>query len=622
MCGVAGIFSYHRVAGPVDRNDLRAIRDAMARRGPDGAGEWFSPDNKVALAHRRLSILDLTEAGAQPMVSDDGNVVVSFNGEIYNYRELRRELEAKGRVFRSNSDTEVLLHLYAESGMGMLSQLRGMFALILWDASARKLFVARDPYGIKPLYYSDDGWQFRAASQVKALKAGGKLSGAAEPAAIAGFYLFGSVPEPWTIYRGIYALEAGHYLEVDELGASDPVCWSDVAGRLTSLGAIAASADKEQALGDIRRAVRDSVRAHLLSDVPVGVFLSSGVDSGAIAGIASEDDRDLRALTLGFEEYEGKPADEVPLAALVSQHYGLTHAVHRAHRDGFLRRLPDILASMDQPSIDGINTWLISEAASEHGWKVALSGLGGDELLGGYPSFVDLPRWVRLFKVPSRIPLVGDAFYQSVKLGSALLKRARGREMDASPKVAGLLKYGGSYESAYLLRRGLFLPEELADVMGEEAAREGLERLKPLKSIRRQCHTGSGASSMSKVAALESSLYMRNQLLRDADWAGMAHSLEIRTPLVDTHLLDEVGPLLPMLETTEGKQSLAAAPMRPLPAEILNRPKTGFTVPLEQWLQQDARLDTWKKVPALRAPACPWARRWAYTVMNTHGLAA
>ena len=212
MCGIAGIYAYRPAAGQVDRQELRRIRDHMRARGPDGSGEWSAEDGRLAFGHRRLAIIDLTDAAAQPMTSADGRLVVTYNGEIYNYRSLRQDLEARGRQFRSDSDTEVLLQLYAEKGDAMVHDLRGMFAFALWDASRRRLLLARDPFGIKPLYYADDGSCLRFASQVKALQAGGGVSRAPEPAGIVGFYLFGSVPEPYTLYEQIRSVPAGSLL--------------------------------------------------------------------------------------------------------------------------------------------------------------------------------------------------------------------------------------------------------------------------------------------------------------------------------------------------------------------------------------------------------------------------
>ena len=236
MCGIAGIYAYHYAANPADRTELQRIRDHMAARGPDGVGEWCSPDDRVMLGHRRLSIIDLSERGAQPMISADGKLVVTFNGEIYNYRELRRSLEMQGYVFRTETDTEVLLQLYAHKGEAMVTDLRGMFAFGLWDAQKNALLLARDPYGIKPLYYADDGWTLRFASQVKALLAGGKVSRDPEPAGWVGFCLFGSVPEPFTTYQEIRALPAGSTLWVDRIGTRTVKQYFSLAGIVSQCG--------------------------------------------------------------------------------------------------------------------------------------------------------------------------------------------------------------------------------------------------------------------------------------------------------------------------------------------------------------------------------------------------
>ena len=292
MCGITGIYSYHSAAEIVDHDELIRMRDHMARRGPDGSGEWFSKDRRVGLAHRRLAIIDLSDTAAQPMQDTDGRHIITFNGEIYNYELLRQRLEQNGHVFRTHSDTEVLLHLYAEKGEAMVDDLRGMFAFAIWDTDRKALFLARDPYGIKPLYYADDGRQFRFASQVKALHAGGGVSNEPDPAGWTGFYLFGSVPEPFTTYRQISALPAGSTLWVNEGGPQTPKRYFSIAQTwqeaevLTSAGRAHSSLpDNGERAAAIADALRESVRHHLVADVPVGSFLSAGIDSGALVGL-------------------------------------------------------------------------------------------------------------------------------------------------------------------------------------------------------------------------------------------------------------------------------------------------------------------------------------------------
>ena len=387
------------------------MRDHMAARGPDSAGIWLSDDQRVALGHRRLSIIDLSERAAQPMLTADRMLAVTFNGEIYNYRELRRGLEAKGYLFRSQSDTEVLLHLYADKGEAMVHELRGMFTFALWDSRKRALLLARDPYGIKPLYYADDGRTLRFASQVKALLAGGAISRESDAAGWVGFYLFGSVPEPWSSHAAVRALPAGSTLWIDGRGLGEPNHYFSVAKTFSDAEHRSASVSNEEVQAYVRGALLDSVRHHLVADVPVGAFLSAGIDSGALLGLMRDAGyEDIQTITLAFEEFQGRPDDESKLAAEVATRYKTRHATRVVTRREFCDELPRILEAMDQPSIDGINTWFVSKAARELGLKVAISGLGGDELFGGYSSFRDIPRWVRLFALPSRIPFAGEVF--------------------------------------------------------------------------------------------------------------------------------------------------------------------------------------------------------------------
>ena len=380
---------------------LRVARMALAN-GIRKTSVW-------GLGHRRLTIIDLSERGAQPMVSADGKLVVTFNGEIYNYRKLRASLEAKGYAFRTQTDTEVLLHLYAEKGEAMVNDLRGMFAFALWDSEKGGLLLVRDPYGIKPLYYADDGWTLRFASQVKALLAGGKVSRNQEPAGWVGFCLFGSVPEPFTTYQEIRALPAGSTLWVDRVGTREAKQYFSIADTYCSAEAASSSANNEDLQLGAREALLDSVRHHLVADVPVGAFLSSGIDLGALVGLMRDaGQQDIQTVTLAFEEFRGRSEDEAPIAAEIATQYGTRHTTRVVTEREFRDDLPKILDAMDQPTIDGLNTWFVSKAANELGLKVVISGLGGDELFGGYPSFRDVPLCVRALAIPGLIPGLGD----------------------------------------------------------------------------------------------------------------------------------------------------------------------------------------------------------------------
>lgn len=571
MCGIAGIFSYRETSCTVNHSELLRMRDHMITRGPDGAGIWFDEKSQIGLAHRRLAILDLTENGAQPMSSPDGRLRIVFNGEIYNYRELRDRLKAKGHVFFSGTDTEVLLYAYQEYGGAMVDHLRGMFAFIIWDENRRGIFLARDHFGIKPLYYHDDGGTIRAASQVKAILAGGGISRQPEPAGHVGFYLWGCVPEPYTLYRNLFALPAGHTLWVDDSGARPPRKYFDVAEELGNAAENKIQGRAEDVLG---AALRDSVKLHLISDVPVGVFLSAGMDSATLTALASEEIDQLQAVTLGFDEYRNSLADEIPLAQRVAAHYGCSHHIATISRKDFNEEFATILNAMDQPSIDGVNTYFVARTAQRAGLKVALSGLGGDELLGGYQSFRQIPTLVSRVSPASLVPGLG----RLMRIVSAPLVKH-----STSPKYASLFEYGGSYGGAYLLRRGLFMPWELPSLLDGELVKEGWAALQTI--VRLDEWLTPVGSPHAKVAALEMSLYMRNMLLRDSDWAGMAHSLEIRTPMVDIALFRALASCLSDPDNLPTKAMLGGVPKRPLPDEILNRPKTGFSIPVHEWTE-------------------------------------
>jgi asparagine synthase (glutamine-hydrolysing) len=439
---------------------------------------------------------------------------------------------------------------------------------------------------------------------VKALLAGERVSRDPEPAGLVGFHLFGSVPEPFTLYREIRALPAGHSQWVDAAGAQEPRPFA-------CLAAMFAQAPRVRDASDLRSRVRagvlDSVRAHLLADVEVGIFLSAGVDSAALIGLMRDAGaRDIRAITLAFEEFRATPEDEAPLAARLAERYGARHVVRHVSEREFRDDLPAIFAAMDQPSIDGVNLWFISKAAREAGLKVALCGLGGDELFAGYPSFRDLPAWRARFGPLAALPGVGRAARALLRAVAPGIARAR-------PKALGLLEHADSWAGVYLLRRGLFLPHELAGILGADLAREGLRRLSPHRHLAASLAPDPG-SATARVAVLESAHYMRNQLLRDADWAGMAHGLEIRMPLVDMTLLKSLAPSIDAMAAGAGKAALAQAPAVALPAEVVERAKTGFAVPTGAWMTSSSSAARGADVAAERKGLV--SRCWSRAVLD------
>jgi asparagine synthase (glutamine-hydrolysing) len=497
----------------------------------------------------------------------------------------------------------------------MLADLRGMYAFAILDRRDGTLFLARDPYGIKPLYYAADGGTFRFASQVKALLAGGAVSREPDPAGQVGFFLWGSVPEPFTGHLAIKALPAGCHMTVTREGVGDPVRHHSLAGVYADAERRApARLDPVEWREAARAALLDSVRHHLVADVPVGAFLSAGIDSGALVGLMRDAGQsDIQTVTLSFEEFRGRADDEGPLAAEVAARYGTRHVNRIVTEAEFQADLPLIQAAMDQPSVDGINTWFVSKAAAELGLKVVLSGLGGDELLGGYPSFRDIPQWVARMAPLARIPFAGSLSRRAASL-------IRPERFGLNPKLAGMLEHGGSYAGAYLLRRGLFMPHELGEVLDPDTIRAGLARLAPLAPAEAALDP-TPSSPFARVAVLESALYMRNQLLRDTDWASMAHSLEARVPLVDSVLLETLAPFLAHPDYRPGKRVLAEAPSVPLPESLIGRPKTGFSTPIARWLQNGPAAAARARVPSLAHARTPWARRWAYDVAATAAAA-
>lgn len=573
MCGIGAIFRYKDDSAQDDpRAWLQAVNARQKARGPDGEGLWVSEDAKVGLGHRRLAIIDLSPAGCQPMASEDGLVRVVFNGEIYNYKELRKRLEDRGCRFRSQSDTEVLIHLYRLYGRRMVEYLRGMYAFALYDAAQGGIFMARDPFGIKPLYYADDGGTLKVASQVKALLAAGVRDTSPEAAGHAGFFLWGWVPEPFTLYKGIRALPAGSTLWVPKDGnVPEPQIFYNVARQITGTEAASPPLNHRDVEDILGRALEETVRYHMVSDVPVGVFLSAGVDSTSLTALASRcSPIPLRTFTLGFDEFRGKLDDETPVAELVAKKLGTRHETGWVSKQDFIDSLEHVFDAMDQPSIDGINTYLVSKGAVERGLKVVLSGLGGDELFGGYPSFRHIPI---MMKVAKPLEPVGRGLRAAME---PVLRRY------ASPKYAGIFEFGATYGGAYLLRRAVYMPWELPRHMDPDMARVGWERLAAVEAMNRSVDPT--ADPFQAVSALEVTQYMRNMLLRDSDWAGMANSLEIRVPLVDVRFLQSVTGLLRQ-EAWNYKQLVAQCAWngRP-PEEIVGRSKTGFAVPIPEWL--------------------------------------
>ena len=596
MCGIAGILGGHAEA---HSSAAVAMGQALRHRGPDAAGLWSSPAGQgaaVTLVHRRLAIQDLSSAGHQPMASACGRWQLVFNGEIYNQHQLRRDLERQGHRFRSSSDTEVLLQLLSRYGTAALQRLRGMYAFCLWDSQERKALLARDPYGIKPLYlWQGPRGQLLFASEVRALLASGLIPRHLDTQALAGFLACGSVPEPLTLVEGITSLPAGW------LGHWHQCRWEAQPHWQPSY-APGLPLDPQAQIAHTRAALADSVQSHLLSDVPVGLFLSGGLDSAALLALASAGGHQLTTLSIGFQE---RTFDESDRAAALARHFGSRHVLLQLTAARAAELLPTFLAAVDQPSIDGFNTFCVSQLAAEQGLKVVLSGLGGDELFGGYPSFRKIPQLLRLHRAlgPGR------------QLAADWLARSPDHRRQ---RLASFLRGPATPATAHSCLRRLFAPHEVAALMEHWGLLEPTEAaLSPLPTDLAAGIEGYPALA-DAIAWLETSRYMGQQLLRDSDTYSMAHGLELRLPLVDAQLFRELAPLPAATRLATGKQLLQAAvaePNQALPYE----PKRGFSFPFRLWfdqpgspLQPEHQIQLWPAALDL----APWPRRLCLMVLR------
>jgi len=576
MCGLCGVFSYRTPAQPVNAAEINRMRDFMHHRGPDGLGTWVTRDGTVGLGHRRLSIIDLSEDGAQPMLDADERFAIVFNGEIYNYRALKAELAALGHKFKTHSDTEVIIELYKRYGVESFRRLRGMYAIAIWDNATRSMTLVRDPFGVKPLYIADNGKVIRFASQVKALVAGGRAGHRIDTAGHVGFFLYGHIPEPFTLYRDISAFPAGHYRVIRDDDPGRNVEFLSVTTVLARAVRESPAMQRSSQCAELREYLIDSLRSHFVSDVPVGIFLSAGRDSTTLAALSSENGEKIQTFTLGFKEFIGSERDETTIAESVAAILGVPHITRWVSSTSFHDQLSCAIDAMDQPSTDGMNTYFVSKLASEAGMKVALSGLGGDELFGSYPSFGQIPS---MYAVARHVP-------GAVRFGRVAREMSEGWiSRFGSPKYAGLLEYSSTVSGAFLLRRALYMPWELTKFLDAELVKDGLSRLAPVATAE-DLIRGIG-NPYASVMALEMTLYMRDRLLRDSDWASMAHSLELRVPFVDWTLFERLAPFL-VGKSRLHKGDLATCPRKPLPPTVTRRPKTGFQIPVQKWLAEGA----------------------------------
>ncbi|MCW3004075.1 MAG: hypothetical protein JWQ20_3373 [Conexibacter sp.] len=560
MCGIAGLAALDGRA--VDPRGLDAMIDALAHRGPDGRGVRI--DGPVALANRRLSIIDL-EHGEQPMANEDGSVVVVQNGEIYNHVQLRDELHDRGHRFATHCDTEVLVHAYEEYGDAFLERLRGMFALAIWDARRRRLLIARDRFGIKPLYWRAQRGVLSFASELKALRRQPGFGSELDRAALEAYFAFNSIPAPLSIYREARKLPAGHLLEWRPGAAPQVRRWCRVAPAPT--GGLRRESVQELA-AELRDRLRDSVRAHLVADVPVGVFLSGGVDSGTLAALASEVTVEpVRTFSVGFEE---QSFDELAQARTVAQRYGTDHHEIVLRADA-ARLLPDIVEAFDEPFADSsaLPTYAVSRLASAH-VKVVLSGEGADELFGGYFTYVAdvLAPWL---SGPARLarPLV-----QRIPSSSRRVSlEYKAKRFVGAAALAPLERHHGWKE--------ILSPALRAELLGQDGGGD------PVDALRARYAETAGAPALARLQDVDLGVYLPDDLLVKTDRASMAHSLEARVPFLDPAVA-ELALALPTRMKVRGldKKRLLRAAARPLlPAPVVDGRKRGFSIPAAAWLR-------------------------------------
>ena len=577
---------------------MRAMTAALLHRGPDEDG-FLTAESRapgLALGMRRLSIIDLP-GGHQPVWNETRSVAVIFNGEIYNYRELRERLVQCGHRFATQSDTEILVHAWEEWGEDSLAEPRGMFALALLDmreryATAPILLLARDPLGIKPLYYTQTPDGFAFASEVRALMAAGMAPKQLSQDALTAYLLFGSVSEPVTMLEGVFSLPPGHRILLyvpDRRRTPRARPWWDPtqspAARDTRKPRDLASAAKK-----LRPLLEEAVRGHLLADVPVGLFLSSGLDSSAIAALAAREQTGIRSFTLTFP---GTPYDEAPLAAVVAKHCATRHTEVPFDGGAVLTRLEEALAALDQPTMDGINTYFVSWAAREVGLKVALSGLGGDELFAGYRTFADVPRFARLVWCAWFLPAL---LRRAISPVVAAIATQQG-SADGGRKAASAWNTPDALPHPYYFARTLFPPSELGQLIEPRFRPSTINAdgvtLEPtwLGWLQRTADEARKLEPVAALAWLEMRTYMASTLLRDTDSVSMAQSLEVRVPLLDTPVMEFVGSLPDAARHRPGAQKalLVEAIGDLLPRQILAQRKRTFTLPWEEWLRGPLR---------------------------------
>jgi len=578
VCGIFGIVA-HQTRVPADI--LERATQSLAHRGPDDGGtvilrESVPCDVEIGLGNRRLAILDLSPLGHQPMSDPETGNWIVYNGEVYNFHEVRKKLELEGVHFSSHSDTEVIFKAYGRWGERCLTEFRGMFAFAIWDAQRHRLFAARDPMGIKPLYYYKSGQYFVFSSEVRTLLGTGLIPKRMDPAGLVSYLTFGSLYDPATLIEGVSALPAGHYLIWENGQLNLAQYWDLVDANRRDEDVPAAKRANLEA--QINQTLDQSVRMQLVSDVPVGVFLSGGIDSSSLVGILSRSGVRPSTFSIVFREPDYSEAE---YSRAVARHFHTDHHEITVSASDFFEAIGPAVRAMEMPTIDGINTYFVSEKTRAAGVKVALSGLGGDEMFAGYSSFRDVPRMERVSSMSQWFPSL-------LRGPCARAFAALAPESDQNRKLAVLINNEGRPVSGYFLSRMLFTPEQRSGLLRNVKSSDTDRAEKSLQDSLRRAQS---LDPINRVSYLEARCYMLNTLLRDSDSMSMAHGLEVRVPLIDHHLARQLMSLPGSWKLNAGtpKPLLVHALRGELPDEIVHRPKRGFTLPFEHWLREALR---------------------------------
>lgn len=612
MCGISGIYGHKNVS--LAETTVMQMNNCMAHRGPDAHGLWSN--EHVALGHRRLSIIDTSEAGNQPFFSADKKLIIVFNGEIYNYVELKKELEVDYN-FKTATDTEVILAAYKKWGINCLHRFIGMFGLALYDAEKDTLFVVRDRLGIKPIYYAQTKEGLLFASEIRAILSSNLVEKKISHQSLSDYLHYQTVHAPNTIIEDIKMLMPGHYMELKKDGAKT-ICYWNAIDNAAKPNLADSNAHIKKRINEI---LLSAVEMRMRADVPFGAFLSGGIDSSIIVGLMSKiSTHPVKTFSVTFHE---KEFDESPYSTLIADKFGTDHTPIRLHAKDFLDLVPDALQAMDHPSGDGPNTYVVSKVTREAGVKMALSGLGGDELFAGYDVFLRLKKMEEnkflkltpkaLRGVAGKILLKAKPSVSSEKIAAALSRPDINfeelypltRQLLSSDNIAGLLKGNGAFDNRVA-------------AVSKEASKSSLPFL-------------------SKVSIAEMETYMQNVLLRDSDQMSMAHALEIRVPFMDHRLVEYVLGVSDSVKYPHTpKQLLTESFADLLPSEVINRPKMGFTFPWALWMRGELKqfceenIEALSQIEVLNAveakqlwqrflnndPFITWSRVWPLVVLG------